>query len=137
MTKRELLELKYLKEEIEQLKKQLEDFEFKVVTDSVTGSSPYFPYVSHSIKITGVDERDFEVKTSRIRKQIKNRIEDLMDKTAKLNEYISTVPDSEMRIILSYRYINGLTWEEIGVSMNYATSTVRNKHDKFIKFSTN
>ena len=48
-------------------------------------------------------------------------------------EYIYSIDDSRIRQVLIYRYIDGLSWKDIGERMNYGTSTIRLIHDSFIK----
>ena len=48
MNKEQLSQLKYLKSEIEILKKQISDLDYNITTDSVKGSSPYFPYIERN-----------------------------------------------------------------------------------------
>lgn len=53
----------------------------------------------------------------------------------RLNRYIESVEDSEMRMILSLRYVNGLNWNQVAASISlYATEdSVRKAHDRFLK----
>ena len=52
----------------------------------------------------------------------------------RLNRYINSINDSEMRLILSLRYINGLSWQQVAFSIGaYNESVPRKKHNKFIK----
>ncbi|WMM26525.1 hypothetical protein RBU61_07585 [Tissierella sp. MB52-C2] len=55
MDKEQLSQFKYLKSEIEILKKQIEDITYTITTDPVKESTPYFPYIESDFLITGVD----------------------------------------------------------------------------------
>lgn len=138
MNKSELSQLKHLSKEIEYLKKQLELAEYQVetkhTTDSVVGSSPTFPYVQHVIKISGVDVEDYERKVERLRRNLERRVRDLLDKVAEMQEYIETVPDSETRLILQCRFINGLTWEQIEAETGIPMTTAKRKFRKWRDF---
>lgn len=133
MTKEELSKLKKIKQEIEQIKKELDDakYDCDFVADSVKGSSRYFPYNERIIGIQGIGY--CEQKAERIQRRLNRKLEELMDKKDEINEFIYTLEDSDIRQILTYRYINGLKWEQIGYNMNYAARTVRLKHDMLIK----
>ena len=133
MTKEELSKLRKIIAEIEQIKRELETIVPEYVMDSVTGSSVNFPYTQHSIKIEGYDIERYERKVQRIRNRLKYKMSELVEEKDILTEYIYGLDDSDLRQILMYRYINGLTWEEVGINMGYATITVRAKHDKFLK----
>ncbi|WP_373897798.1 DNA polymerase [Haloimpatiens sp. FM7315] len=53
----------------------------------------------------------------------------------RLNRYINSVNNSEMRLILSLRYINGLEWDQVAASISpYASGdSVRKAHDRFLR----
>jgi DNA-directed RNA polymerase specialized sigma subunit len=141
MDKRELSQLKHLNIEIDTLREQIERAEFKVTetttSDMVKGSSKYFPYSERHFTITGIDTRAYEKKVRALKRKLKRRLDELMDKLDEINEYISTIPDSEIRLILSLRYINGLSWQQIAAHMGMEGdgSTERKKHDRFLKYS--
>lgn len=138
MNKSELFQLKHLSKEIEYLKKQLELAEYQVearqTTDSVVGSSPTFPYVQHVIKISGVDEKDYELKVRRLKNNLRRRIDGLMDKVAEMQEYIESVEDSETRLILQCRFINGLTWEQLEAETGIPMTTAKRKYRRWRDF---
>lgn len=133
MTKEELSNLRKINTEIEQIKRELEIIEPEYVIDSVTGSSVSFPYTAHSVKIEGYDIKRYECKVQRIQNRLKSKMIELMEEKDMLTEYIYGLDDSDLRQILIYRYVKGLIWEEIGINMGYGTSTIRLKHDKFLK----
>ena len=133
MNKEELSKLIKIKAEIEQIKRELETIVPEFAVDSVQASSTSFPYTQYNLKIEGRDYGSYERKTKRIRNRLNRKLEELMEEKDMLVEYICGLSDSDLRQILMYRYINGLTWGEIGISMNYGTSTIRLKHDTFLK----
>ena len=135
MTKKELSQIKNLNKEIVLLKKQIENIETlinpEITTDIVKGSSPQFPYVEHTIKITGIDYNGYDKKVKRLRIQLQNRLNELMDKVAEANEYIAAIEDAEIRMILQCRYINGLTWDEIEKELYMSKRTAQIKLKKW------
>lgn len=139
MDKRELSQLKHLSKEIELLKKQLDGAEYlaetRTTADYVTGSSSAFPYVKHAIKIAGVDIKDYEKRVQRLKNSLERQIETIMDRVAEMQEYIATVPDSETRLILQCRYINGLTWEQIEDETGINYRTAKRKYRRWQGFS--
>jgi hypothetical protein len=52
----------------------------------------------------------------------------------RLNNYIQSIEDSEMRMILTLRYINGMCWEQVaaGISPYASGDSVRKAHDRFL-----
>ncbi len=131
MTKKELKQIKHLKSEIEMLKKEIENMDYVVTTDTVKGSTPQFPYIEHTIKITGIDYNGYDKKVKRLRRQLQNRLNELMDKVAEANEYIAAIEDAEIRMILQCRYINGLTWDEIEKELYMSKRTAQIKLKKW------
>lgn len=133
MTKEELSKLQKIIAEIKQIKQELESIEPEYAIDSVLGSSINFPYTQHNIKIEGYDIKSYGHKVQRIQNRLKHKMVELVEEKDRLTEYIYGLDNSDLRQILTYRYINGLSWEQIGKKMEYASITVRSKHDKFLK----
>jgi len=133
MTKEELSKLKKITAEVEQIKHELENIKPEYVKDSVKASTVEFPYTEYNLKIGGYDTGEYDRKVKRIHNRLNRKLEELMEEKDMLTEYICSLTDSDLRQILMYRYINGMTWQEIGANMNYSFETVRKKHDKYIK----
>ncbi len=133
MTKHDLSKLKDLNKEIIILQKQMANIYVKsnMVSDTVKGSSPFFPYVEHTIKVSGVDVDGYDRKVSQIRKCLARRIREAMDKVAEINKFIEAVEDAEVRNILTLRYSECLTWEEIAIELNMCERTARRKFRKW------
>ncbi len=133
MTREELSVLGKITKEIEQLKRELENVDHADAfgSDSVTGSDTEFPYTQHQIMITGYDYSIYASKVKRIQNRLNRKLQELMDEKDRITEYIYSLNDSDLRQILMYKYVNGLTWSEIGANMNYDESTVRKKHNKW------
>lgn len=57
----------------------------------------------------------------------------------RLDRFISSVNDSEMRIILTFRYSQGLSWQQIAENMGVLEdgSTERKKHNRFLRLYRN
>lgn len=139
MDKKQLSQLSQITREIQLLKAQINSIYSDVVTDSVKGSYPEFPYTEHLITIYGIDEQKSARIRIRLQSRLRRRLEDLMDTLDEINEYVSTIDDSEIRQIITLRYINNLTWYQIAKHMGvYGDgSTERKKHNRFLKVSPN
>jgi len=128
MTKKELSQLYWLNREIEEQQRRLEELECLATscTSHITGMP----------RSTGV--------TDRLSKHVAEIVDlkGLIDLNIKkcfyelntLNRYIETVDDSQMRMILSLRYINGLNWVQIamGIGGGNTADGVRKAHDRFL-----
>ncbi len=139
MLKEELGQIIKLKKEIKQLNEKLQELSYGdnaiFVTDKVRGSMTQFPYLPVSFTITGREEMSEECIKERHELGVRIRIktQSLMGKINKAYEFIDSIEDSTVRQIMVYRYIDGLTWEQIGECMSYSWETVRKKHDNFLK----
>ncbi len=139
MIKQELTEINQLKKEINLLRQKLQELSFgdseTVVADRVKGSMAQFPYIPRTFTIVGREEMSEECLEQRnqMAMKIRNRTQELMKKVNKAFQFIDSIQDSNVRQILTYRYIDGLTWEQTGECMSYSWETVRKKHDKFLK----
>ena len=133
MDKESLKRYRKLLSEVELLKRQLEKTEPEYVEDSVKGSSAHFPYTQHKVHIEGYDLESYKRKVSRLNKRIINKMNELVEEKDNLIEFIYSIEDSETRQIFIYKYLDGLYWHQIAAKMNYGKSTIRLKHDNFVK----
>ncbi|NLZ54653.1 MAG: RNA polymerase subunit sigma-24 [Thermoanaerobacteraceae bacterium] len=139
MTKKELSQLRYLNKEIELLKKQIAEAEYAIekrtAVDTVSGSNSEWPYQRRTFRIEGIDMKWYEKRLKRLKRKLKRRLEELMEKREEIEEYISTVPDSLIRQILTLRYVNGLSWQQIAVHVGGGNTadSVRMMHNRFLK----
>jgi len=129
MTKQELSQLYYLNREIEHLKDRITELEC-IATSSTS-------------RITGMPHAtDISDKVGKYAAEIAD-LKELLDLNLKkcfyelnrLNRYIESIEDSEMRMILSLRYINGLSWQQVAFSIGeHDEQYPRRKHNKFLKY---
>lgn len=141
MTKKELSQLRYLSKEIDILKMQIKDLEDKAekqtASDVVSGSNPVFPYERRRFHIEGIDMKIYEKRLRRLRQKLNKRMEQLIRQRERLEAYISGIDDSMIRIILTLRYVEGLSWRQIAhrVGGGNTPDSVRKMHDRFLKGS--
>ena len=128
MTKQELSQLYYLNREIDEEKRKLDELETAAtnITTKITG----MPHVtgasrkSENLSILVAEQRDL----------IELKVKQSVIEYNRLSRYIASVSDPLMRLILSYRYINGLTWNQVAASIggNNTADSVRVAHDRFL-----
>jgi len=128
VTKQELSQLYYLNREIEEEKRKLDELETAAtnITTKITG----MPHVtgasrkSENLSILVAEQRDL----------IELKVKQSVIEYNRLNRYIADVEDPLMRLILSYRYVNGLTWCQVAASIggNNTADSVRVAHDRFL-----
>lgn len=136
ITKEILKQSADIREEIKDLNKRIEKLNKNnsTITDSVRGSSKYFPYIEHNYVITGVNAKK-ELKKDMCltkREDLKKELEKVLQN---VTVYIDNLPNSRLRRIFRYRYEDNMEWRQIAFEMggNVTEDSVRKEHDRFIK----
>lgn len=127
MNKTELEQLQYLKLEVKQLQEELRSG--PPTMDSVKGSMDEFPYTEQTIKIYGADES----KAKKLRAKLERKLKELQDMIFDMEEWLDTIPDSEMRVILRLTYRNGLTQAKIAEELDCTERTIIRKIKSFFQ----
>ena len=69
--------------------------------------------------------------------ETEEEIEELEKKLIKVKIQIETainsIQDEELQMILTYRYIDWLSWSDIGLKIYYSDKTIRRKHDQALE----
>lgn len=128
MTKKELSQLYYLNREIEEQQRRVRELENLATscTSQITGM-PRAEGVSDKIA-------KYVTEIADLKALIDLNLKKCFYELNRLNRYINTVEDSEMRMILSLRYINGLSWQQIAFSIGYQDESVpRKRHNRFLR----
>ncbi|WP_026499310.1 DUF1492 domain-containing protein [Butyrivibrio sp. WCD2001] len=63
-----------------------------------------------------------------LEERINREIELLMKLKREIRDIISSVKDTDERMVLKYRYVHNYTWEQIGTELNADARTVRRWH---------
>lgn len=125
LTKQELEQLKSLKQEAKQLQEELQNLPF--VPASVKGSLPEFPYIETTFKVFGVDEK----KGKRVKERLDRVLDEIQDRILIMEEWLETVPDSEIRTILRLKYRDGMKDRQIGEELGYSRQAIAMKIKRF------
>ena len=133
MTKKELSQLYYLKKEIKEQQKRLSELE--ALATSCTAKITGLPNGN------GVSDKiaNYATEIADLKSLLDLNLKKCFYELNRLDRFISNVKDSEMRIILTLRYSQGLSWQQIAQNMGVLGdgSTERKKHNRFLKFSRN
>ena len=133
MTKKELSQLYYLKKEIKEQQRRLKELEVLATncTANVTGL-PNGNGVSDKIA-------NYATEIADLKSFLDLNLKKCFYELNRLDRFISSVKDSEIRTILTLRYSQGLSWQQIAQSMGVLGdgSTERKKHNRFLKVSRN
>lgn len=137
-------EIKDLRRRIHENERELAKLENMIVTDSVTrgkrGKKPL-----GTVKITGRPTAAISMKQSLLKKRNK-KLEvlevELLELANQAEEYIETIPKSELRIMFRLYYIDDLTWYQVALQMNqkfpkrrikYTEDNCRMRHNRFLE----
>ena len=107
MTLKELSQLYYLNREIEMDKKRLFELEAQAVscTPDLTGM-PHASGVSDKVGRYAAEIAD-------LRGIIEAKHQQCLYERSRLERYISSIEDSLLRQAFTYRFVNGLPWEQV------------------------
>lgn len=142
MTKTELSRLSLISKEINIIKKQIDSTRpeainsDRILTDKVSGSSAVFPYCARSFTVSGTQQYDYDkyyAKLGRLQKQLSDKLEELMDERDRITNYINSLDEPIIRMILMCKYVNCMTWEQIGREVGFSSMSVRRKHRTYFK----
>lgn len=112
MTLKELSQLYYLNREIEQDQQRLEELRARA---SAPGSSNYDGMPKSPSFENRLDRYIAEIVD--LEAIIRAKITQCLHERARLERYISEIPDSLTRQIFQLRFINGLTWVQIAFTV--------------------
>ena len=127
MTARELKNLYYLKKEIKEQQRRLVELEATAT--------------NCSNKITGLPSGEgiadkvgkYATKIADLKTLLEQNLEKNLCELNRLEKFIQTVEDSEMRTILALRYIHGFTWRKIAYAIGeHDEQYPRKKHNAFL-----
>lgn len=129
MTKHDLSQLYYLNREIVQLQKKLDELESLKIscTSQITGMP----------RVLGFSDKvgNYAAEIADLKSLLDLNLKKCFYELNRINRYIQSIDDSEMRQIIALRYVNGLSWNQVAASISvYATeSSVRKAHDRFLQ----
>ena len=131
MTARELKNLYYLKKEIKEQQRRLAELEAAAT--------------NCSNKITGLPSGEgisdkvgkYAAKIADLKTLLEQNLGKNLCELNRLEKFIKSLENSEMRTILTLRYSQGFSWKQIAESMGNLGdgSTERKKHNRFLKLS--
>ena len=104
-------------EELRRLREMSGSISSPALGDRVQTSQSYEASFVHSIeKIISLEEK------------INQEIDTLVDLKEQMRGVIAAVDNTDEQMVLRYRYIHNMTWEDIGDELNADKSTVRRWH---------
>lgn len=74
-------------------------------TDTVSGSSPEWPYTKHTMTVSGRDAAE--------ERYLMARIADDRERCRRVEAAIAKAPNGKIRDIVELHYVEGLSWEDV------------------------
>lgn len=143
MKREDIEQLNNLRKEISELETAIERIRqqsVESVTDKVKSSGNEFPYIDGFKKISGINlAAESRKKKVLIKKEqlLRDRKEKAERAELKITEYINSVPDSRIRRIMQFRFIEGFTWEKIGGIMSCDRTTAEKILNRYLNKDNN
>lgn len=130
MTKKELSQLYYLNQEITRLQSRI--YELETAATSTTRRITGMPFGCGITDKTG----RYATELTELKNELEGKLTECARELRRLTNYINSIEDSEMRQIMTLRYINGMSWQRVAFSINrYDEQYPRRKHNRFLKLS--
>lgn len=114
---------------------ELQNRDIDTVSGKVKGSMKDFPYTERRFSV----QMEIPGEAERIHKQIAKRERELDEIGAHMTtieDFIDGIEDVYIKSIFEYRYLEGMTQEEIGEKMGLDRSRISRKIDNFLKTHT-
>ena len=129
MTKKELSQLYWLNREIEEQQRRL--LELESLATSCTSRITGMPNSRQLIDKLGA----YAAEIADLRGLIDLNIKKCFYELNRLNRYINSIEDSQLRTILALRYVNGLSWNQVAHSVGGGNNadSVRKAIDRLLE----
>lgn len=128
MTKRELSQLYYLRKEIKEQQRRLEELE--------AAATSCCPRITGLPSGAGISDRigQYTAQIADLKSLLGLNLKKCFYELNRLDRYIQSVEDSEMRTILILRYIQGLSWQKVAFCIGeHDEQYPRRKHNVFLR----
>lgn len=128
MTKAKLIQYTDLQSEISNLENRIDKIrkQSDLIADVVQNG-----YKGRAV-IRGIDWSR-QHKLNKLEAVLQERYDKVLELQIEIEEWINTIEKSNIRQIFEYRYIDNMSWIQIGYVMKSTTDAVRVKHDRFLE----
>ena len=108
-------EIKYLRKKIDSLQNEQSEMDGRKKHSIVQASMKDFPYTQHNVHTEGYIGLT-KISSNHLQK-LEKRYEELLQVTNDVMDFIESINDSRMRMIVTYRFIENYTWEKVADAM--------------------
>ncbi len=130
-----LIDYTDMQKEIKELEEKINKLEIKVNEFSVVeASSLKPPFQKQNIK---VDHTDIKKKRtlSYYKSMLQERYDRLLEQQLKVEEFIDNLPNSRLRRIFTYRYLERCTWQKVAYKIGGGATeySVKMEHNRYLE----
>ncbi len=139
MTKEQLEQYVPLKREVGHLQvtlDKLRDKEIPVVAGKVKASSKYFPFTEYRVNVP-IEQPEIADRINKVFKLKEKRLDKCSKLMLEIEEFISSIEDSNLRQIFELRYLEGKKLREVADIVHLDLSTVSVNITRYLKCQTN
>lgn len=129
MTREKLESVYYLKKELRMWKRRLAEIQADIAQSPAAPDG--MPY-SRTNKTTDPTQKK-AIQLSEADAHIKKQIKKIEKAEAEVERYIITIKDPILKLIVEYRCIYNMNWQEIGEDVGYTERHCRRKYKSFVK----
>lgn len=127
MNRGELNELYWLTKEVEDLQNRLDELdETNGVGSSKMGDGIHGSDISNPVEKVAIKKME-------LRTRIAQTMLVILEQKEKIERYVETIPNSQIRTIVRLRNIDLMSWEAIGNFLQMDRKTVASKYNSFLK----
>ncbi|NCD04457.1 MAG: hypothetical protein EOM00_16045 [Clostridia bacterium] len=127
MTKEELREYRWLVKNIQEMEDELAELETQATHITSSLKEDVVDYTSCKDKMSGQVARIIELQDT-----INEQLARMYALQKSIREKIANMPEREKRL-LTLKYIEGMTWEEVAVGMDYSWQHIHRLHSRALR----
>lgn len=128
MTRKELESVFCLKKELRMWQERLAELQADIALSPKTIDG--MPYSKTNTTSNPTEKK--AIRLAEVAKVIEGKISEIQITLADIEEYITSIDDSEMRQIVENRCIRCMKWEQIGALLGYERTTVAKKYAAYL-----
>lgn len=115
MTLAELSKYHNIKIELNDIRNRIKEIESTLIK-----STTYSDTKTISVSNNSNPVEETVIQLNKLKTKYEDKVYDLINEQLKIENYLDSISDSEIREIIRYRFIDCMTWNEIAVQLNYS-----------------
>ena len=128
MTKEELSSYYYLKKEIEQIEERIKEIDDTFLSANRINGMRYEKRLSNP-------QEQRMILIEKYDKRLEEKKDEALKELMKIEDFIDSINDPEIRMIFRYRYIELIEWNKIATLVHMSERTVFRKHREILNMA--